>query len=156
MRAQITACLILTILATVDVQTIASADDLVKFDSAAYRVGQLQQRQARERGETPPEAPHTTIKGYLSKPDGSGPFPAVVYVHGCSGLSTDTRKRIAERLTAWGYISFVVDSFASRGIKERPSPDFRKIHFFSNRVCNRISGASDNAGICGSLHPFWE
>jgi hypothetical protein len=44
---------------------------------AAYRVGQLQQRQARERGETPPEAPHTTIEGYLSKPDGSGPFPAV-------------------------------------------------------------------------------
>jgi dienelactone hydrolase len=77
---------------------------------AAYRVGQLQQRQARERGETPPEAPHTTIEGYLSKPDGSGPFPAVVYVHGCSGLSTDTRKRMAERLTAWGYISFVVDS----------------------------------------------
>jgi len=117
-RAQITACLILTILATFDVQTIASADDLVKFDSAAYRVGQLQQRQARERGETPPEAPHTTIEGYLSKPDGSGPFPAVVYVHGCSGLSTDTRKRMAERLTAWGYISLVVDSFASRGIKE--------------------------------------
>jgi len=25
---------------------------------------------------------------------------------------------MAERLTAWGYISFVVDSFASRGIKE--------------------------------------
>jgi dienelactone hydrolase len=117
-RAQITACLILTILATVDVQTIASADDLVKFDSAAYRVGQLQQLQARERGETLPEAPHTTIEGYLSKPDGSGPFPAVVYVHGCSGLSTDIRKRMAERLTAWGYISFVVDSFASRGIKE--------------------------------------
>jgi dipeptidyl aminopeptidase/acylaminoacyl peptidase len=117
-RAQITACLILTILATFDVQTIASADDLVRFDSAAYRVGQLQQRQVRERGETPPEAPHTTIEGYLSKPDGSGPFPAVVYVHGCSGLSTDTRKRMAERLTAWGYISFVVDSFASRGIKE--------------------------------------
>jgi dipeptidyl aminopeptidase/acylaminoacyl peptidase len=91
-RAQVTACLILTILATFDVQTIASADDLVKFDSAAYRVGQLQQRQARERGETPPEAPRTTIEGYLSKPDGSGPFPAVVYVHGCSGLSTDTRK----------------------------------------------------------------
>jgi hypothetical protein len=69
---------------------------------AAYRVGQLQQRQARERGETPPEGPHTTIEGYLSKPDGSGPFPAVVYVHGCSGLSTDTRKRMADRLTAWG------------------------------------------------------
>src|SRR5258705_13772522 len=61
-RAQITACLILTILATFDFQTIASADNLVKFDSAAYRVGQLQQRQARERGETPPEGPHTTSR----------------------------------------------------------------------------------------------
>jgi hypothetical protein len=69
-RAQIITSLILIIFA----MSTASADDLVKFDSAAYTMGQIQQRQARERGETPANAPDATIEGYLSKPDGSGPF----------------------------------------------------------------------------------
>jgi hypothetical protein len=56
-RAKIIACLILTILATSDVQTAASTDDLVKFDSAPFIVGKIQQRQARERGETPANEP---------------------------------------------------------------------------------------------------
>jgi hypothetical protein len=116
-RAQIIACLILTILATSDVQTSASATDLVKFDSAPFIMRKIQQRQARERGEMPTNVPDA-IEGYLSKPDGSGPFPAVVYLHGCSGLSKNTRTRMTELLTGWGYVSLVVDSFATRGIKQ--------------------------------------
>ena len=126
MRVQIIACLVLTILASFAPQGAVSADELVKFDSAAYLVGGLQQRLARERGEMPTGAPATTIEGYLSKPDGSGPFAAVVYLHGCSGLSESTRKRIAELITGWGYVSLAVDSFATRGIKEscdQPMPD---------------------------------
>src|SRR4051812_2302863 len=99
-------------------QTIrAQAQELVKFESAPYVVGQLQQRQAIERGETLAKL-STTIEGYLSKPNGSGPFPAIVYLHGCSGLSKNTRARIADLLTGWGYLSLAVDSFATRGIKE--------------------------------------
>jgi dienelactone hydrolase len=116
-RANI-ACLILTILATFDVPSNASAGDLVKFDSAPFIMGQIQQRQARERGEMPSNVPDATIEGYLSKPDGSGPFPAVVYLHGCNGLSTNTRNRMAELITSWGYVSLVVDSFTTRGIKD--------------------------------------
>ena len=126
MRVQIIACLVLTIVASFAPQGAVSADELVKFDSAAYLVGGLQQRLARERGEMPTGAPATTIEGYLSKPDGSGPFAAVVYLHGCSGLSESTRKRIAELMTEWGYVSLAVDSFATRGIKEscdQPMPD---------------------------------
>jgi dienelactone hydrolase len=125
-RVQIIACLLLSILASFTPQGTVSADELVKFDSAAYLVGGLQQRLARERGEMPTSAPATTIEGYLSKPDGSGPFAAVVYLHGCSGLSERTRKRIAELITGWGYVSLAVDSFATRGIKEscdQPMPD---------------------------------
>jgi dienelactone hydrolase len=116
-RARIIACLIPTILTTSLVQTTASADELVKFDSAPFIMGQIQQRQARERGEMPTNVPDA-IEGYLSKPDGSGPFPAVVYLHGCNGLSTNTRNRMAELITGWGYVSLVVDSFTIRGIKE--------------------------------------
>ena len=118
MRAQILACLFLTILATFDVQTTAAAGDLVRFDSAPLIVGQIQQRQARERGETPANAPDVPVEGYLSKPDGNGPFPAVVYLHGCTGLSEKTRNRMADLMTGWGYVSLAVDSFSARGIKD--------------------------------------
>jgi dienelactone hydrolase len=99
-------------------QTIRTqAEELVRFESAPYVLGQVQQRQAIERGETLAKL-STTIDGYLSKPDGAGPFPAVVYLHGCNGLSGTTRARIAALLTGWGYVSLAVDSFTSRGIKE--------------------------------------
>jgi dienelactone hydrolase len=125
-RVQIIACLVLTILAFFDSHATVSADELVKFDSAAYVVGKLQQRLARERGEIPTVAPATTIEGYLSKPNGSGPFPAVVYLHGCDGLSGNARSIAAQVITGWGYVSLAVDSFATRGIKEacdQPMPD---------------------------------
>ena len=93
----------------------AIAEELVKFDSAPFLLGQIQQRQARERGETPSQ-PADTVEGYLSKPDGNGPFPAVVFLHGCGGLSQSTRHRIADLMTGWGYVSLAVDSFATRGI----------------------------------------
>lgn len=126
MRDQIVACLVLIALAMFDVQATVSADGLVKFDSAAYVVGKLQQRLAPERGELATGTSPITIEGYLSKPDGNGPFPAVVYLHGCGGLFESTRKQIAELITGWGYVSLAVDSFATRGIKEacnRPMPD---------------------------------
>ena len=126
MRVQIIACLVLTILAFFDSRATISADELVKFDSAAYIVGKLQQRLARERGEIPTVAPATTIEGYLSKPNGSGPFPAVVYLHGCDGLSVNARSIAAQVITEWDYVSLAVDSFATRGIKEacdQPMPD---------------------------------
>lgn len=117
MRAQIIACLIPTILASFDVQATVSADELVKFESAPFLLGQIQQRQARERGETP-KLSSDTIEGYLSKPDGDGPFAAVVYLHGCDGLSENQRKGIAELMTGWGYVSLSVDSYSTRGIKQ--------------------------------------
>jgi len=101
------------------------ADDLVKFNDAPYLLGKLQQRAAIERGEM---AVGTTqaIEGYLSKPEGEGPFPAVVYLHGCSGLSKAARKRFSDLFTGWGYVSLAVDSFSTRGMEEacdRPMPD---------------------------------
>jgi len=126
MRAQTIAGLILTILASSAIQTSVSAEDLVRFDSAAYGVGKLQQRLARERGETPAAAPATRIEGYLSKPEGSGPFPAIVFLHGCGGLSANARHGVAERMTGWGYVALSVDSFAPRGMSEacdQPMPD---------------------------------
>jgi dienelactone hydrolase len=96
----------------------AVANDAVHFDAVRYGVGDLQQRLERDRGETIERTPPLTLTGYLSKPQGEGPFPAVVYLHGCLGLGDFRRTQTAERMTDWGYVSLVVDSFAPRGISE--------------------------------------
>lgn len=137
MRRRIDMHLALAVLAAlVCAQTTASAEELVRFDSAQYRVGQIQQRQARERGEIPASAPAETIEGYLSKPEGSGPFAAVVYLHGCNGLSKNARDRVAKLMTGWGYVSLAVDSFTTRGIKDS---------------CDRLL-PSGQADALGALH----
>jgi dienelactone hydrolase len=57
------------------------------------------------------------IEGYLAKPEGAGPFPAVVGLHGCAGMHDTTRQRLADELVAWGYVLLLVDSYATRGIE---------------------------------------
>jgi dienelactone hydrolase len=64
----------------------------------------------------------TTIAGYLYKPEGSGPFPAVVGLHGCDGLVQKDGKvselygAWGERLSKVGYLVLLPDSFGSRGL----------------------------------------
>jgi len=61
--------------------------------------------------------PGYPIQGYLAKPDGAGPFPAVIGLHGCAGMHDTTRQRLADELVAWGYVILLVDSYATRGIE---------------------------------------
>ncbi len=101
----------------------ALAAERVQFESARYQAGPLQLRLARERGETVARPPADVIDGYLSKPDGAGPFPAIVHLHGCSGLpaafKAGTDKGLwSERLAGWGYVVLAVDSFTTRGIAQ--------------------------------------
>ena len=106
------------LIAAFNFTSVALADELVKFNSASYRVGLLQQRLARERGETPGELSGTPIEGYPTKPEGSGPFPAVVLLHGCGGWTEAVRQERAAWFTNLGYVALAVDSFATRGIKD--------------------------------------
>jgi dienelactone hydrolase len=54
------------------------------------------------------------LTGKLTKPQGDGPFPAVVLLHGCGGI-VKNNDDWAERLTSWGYVALQVDSFGPRG-----------------------------------------
>ena len=56
------------------------------------------------------------LAGKLTKPQGNGPFPAVVLLHGCSGIMANRDELWAERLASWGYVAFQVDSFGPRGL----------------------------------------
>jgi dienelactone hydrolase len=67
--------------------------------------------------ENKPEA--LQLEGILTKPQGDGPFPAVVMLCGCGGLKkkedAEQQKAWVERLVSWGYVTLQVDSFAPRG-----------------------------------------
>lgn len=55
------------------------------------------------------------IGGVITKPEGEGPFPGVIILHGCAGV-TDNHYAWAVRLKDWGYASLVLDSHGPRGI----------------------------------------
>ena len=104
-------------------QFAATAAERVQFESARYQVGPLQLRLARERGETIARPPAELIDGYLTRPEGNGPFPAIVHLHGCGGLPKAFRAGAeegpwSERLAGWGYVTLVVDSFTARGVDQ--------------------------------------
>jgi dienelactone hydrolase len=71
-----------------------------------------------------PDPTDAAVAGYLFKPAGSGPFPAIILMHGCDGLeweraqqaSWQLLKDCAERYVAHGYVALILDSFAPRGI----------------------------------------
>ena len=82
----------------------AAADELVKFASA---------------GQGDP------IQGYLTRPKGVGPFPAVVLLHPASACRRD-RRSMGQRIAGFGYVALFVDDFGTRGLKETCAVDFRE------------------------------
>lgn len=53
------------------------------------------------------------LGGMIARPEGAGPFPAVVVIHEAFGLN-DNIRTIARRLADQGYLAFAVDLFAGR------------------------------------------
>ena len=67
---------------------------------------------------TAPNGAREEIPVTVSKPEGPGPFPAVVIMHACSGLglrSSGAPGRWARELGARGYVTVIPDSFTTRG-----------------------------------------
>src|SRR5687767_11990657 len=97
------------VLATVS--SVASAQERVQFPSADGALN----------GGAP-----TQLEGYLYRPTGAGPFPAVVAMHGCGGLFTlRDRSKLAARNIDWGtrlstqgYVVLFPDSLNPRGTPE--------------------------------------
>jgi dienelactone hydrolase len=99
----------------------AAADELVKFASA---------------GKGDP------IQGYLTRPKGAGPFPAVVLLHTCLGLPKD-RGSMGERIAGLGYVALFVDDFSTRGLKETCAVDFKEATANAYGALVYLSGLSD-------------
>jgi dienelactone hydrolase len=94
----------------------ARAAEKVYFEAAELPPSPLRLRLAEQQGIVlEPELP-ALLWGYLDKPAGGGPFPAVVMLHGCNGLSPD-----GPPSTAWlseqGYVTLMVDSLGPRKLE---------------------------------------
>ncbi|HEV3186327.1 MAG TPA: dienelactone hydrolase family protein [Xanthobacteraceae bacterium] len=87
----------------------------------------------------------TKLKAYLYRPDGDGPFRAVVGLHGCGGLSgrsgpVATRYRDwGERLSAAGFAVLLPDSFGSRGLASQCTVRGSTVRTARERVADAVA-----------------
>ena len=93
------------------------------------------------------------IPARLLKPEGPGPFPAIVLAHDCSGLgpkSSGTPGRWAAELVALGYVVILPDSFSTRGFPDGvcTDPSRRRIDVSPR---NRARDAHDAAAYLRTL-----
>ncbi len=85
------------------------------------------------------------LKAYLYRPAGDGPFPAVVALHGCGGLSgrsgpVSVRYRDwGERLAEQGFAVLFPDSFGSRGLPSQCTVRERTVRAARERVADAIA-----------------
>ncbi len=83
-----------------------------------------------------------TVKGMLFRPDGKGPFPAVVAMHNCAGLvnpsgAIGTRYRDwAQHLVRAGFVVLFPDSYGSRGLGNQCANRIQTIHVDRERVAD--------------------
>lgn len=78
------------------------------------------------------------ITGWIYKPDGAGPFAAVILAHSCSGSGNHTASW-GKLLAGWGYLVLAPDSFGPRG---------------ESQVCTKPAAVTPNmrvADIAGAL-----
>jgi dienelactone hydrolase len=74
-----------------------------------------------------PNGDDRPLKGWLFRPAGPGPFPAVIALHGCGGLGprngggklSALHSDWAERLVGLGMVVLFPDSFGSRGLESQ-------------------------------------
>ncbi len=94
--------------------------ETVRFPAATTPPTPLQERLARERGQSVPASPGLELTGEFYRPPGNGVFPAIVMLHGCAGRSSREREDAGGAYFAsLGYALLIVDSFGPRGITDR-------------------------------------
>ncbi len=75
------------------------------------------------------------LEGYLARPEGEGPFPALVLIHETFGLN-ENMKDIARRFASEGYLALVVDLFAGR------NHAVCMVRFMSGQLLNPLNNSS--------------
>jgi dienelactone hydrolase len=83
-----------------------------------------------------------TLHAILYRPEGAGPFPAVVALHDCGGLEQrpNTQAQLyaewAKTLVASGFVVLFPDSFGSRGLGSQCRERHRTVHASRERIAD--------------------
>lgn len=104
------------------------------------------------------DADQKPLPGYLARPSGAGPFPAVVVLHGCGGFGYRPVSW-ADLLASWGYVALAVDSLTPRGMttacnagaREQPADAYRALKFLASQPDVR----ADRVGVLGMSMGGW-
>jgi dienelactone hydrolase len=56
------------------------------------------------------------LNGPLRRPDGEGPFPAIILLPACGRLAGSVEQVWGQALLSWGYVTLTLDVFTPRGI----------------------------------------
>lgn len=113
----------------------------------------------------PHKGAHVRLSGELIRPEGTGPSPAIVFMHGCAGLDDEARESLeahARYFAAEGFVGLILDSFGPRkiaGVCEdddaaAAARDFRLQDAFDARArLSRLSFVDgDNIFLVGQSH----
>jgi len=84
--------------------------------------------------------PDKPLAASLVLPDGPGPFPAVILLHGCNGLGSGIWTW-SRRLQGWGYAALVLDSFSARGVATVCAPELQSHVSVQDRVADVLNAA---------------
>jgi dienelactone hydrolase len=85
------------------------------------------------------------LKAYVYRPAGDGPFPAIVALHGCAGLSGRSGpvsvpyRDWGERLAEAGFAVVFPDSFGSRGLASQCTVRERSVRTARERVADAVA-----------------
>src|ERR1700704_2709148 len=81
------------------------------------------------------------LKAVVFRPEGAGPFPAVVGLHGCAGLFNNGAVALryrdwAQHLTKAGFVVLYPDSYGSRGLGSQCAVRNRAVRTDPQRVAD--------------------
>ena len=85
----------IALLLMIGTATLASGAEIVKFPSTGSE--------------------GLALEGKLRMPEGDGPFPAVIMLHGCGGPNRNLDPW-DDKFISWGYVTLRVNSFGPRGV----------------------------------------
>ncbi len=85
--------------------------------------------------------PAGPIPAVFQRPEGNGPLPAVIILHGCGGRGP-SQVIWANRLNGWGYAALIPDSLSPRGFKRVCDPDQQPFVTPLDRVGDIASAAA--------------
>lgn len=135
--------------------TPVSAREWVDFPSATNPPTPFALTQAEAQGIVVKREPPTPLRGLLVYPEGKGPFPSVVLLHGCDGVQP-FQEQWADDLAAEGYVALLVDSHGRSGIGDDchnwpPTANTRTFDAFGalRYLRDRPEIAADRVGVLG-------